>query len=117
MACFARLAAEGARPQRLLWASTGTKNPQYPDTMYVEPLIGPDTINTMPPATMDAYRDHGEPADRLSQGTDEALEQLALLQELGIDLAEATAQLEREGVDKFVKPFESLLKTITDQLG
>lgn len=114
---FARLAAEGARPQRLLWASTGTKNPQYPDTMYVEPLIGPDTINTMPPATMDAYRDHGEPADRLSQGTDEALEQLALLQELGIDLAEATAQLEREGVDKFVKPFESLLKTITDQLG
>ena len=71
---FAKLQAQGARPQRLLWASTGTKDPAYSDTMYVEPLIGPDTINTMPPATLDAYRDHGDPADRLAAGATGAQE-------------------------------------------
>ncbi len=113
---FERLRAEGARPQRLLWASTGTKNADYEDTMYVEPLIGPDTINTMPPATLDAYRDHGQPAARIDQGTDEALARLALLEELDINLADATMQLEEEGVEKFVTPFESLLETIRAQL-
>lgn len=113
---FEQLRAAGARPQRLLWASTGTKNPEYLDTMYVEPLIGRDTINTMPPATLDAYRDHGDPADRLSSGTDQALAQLEQLRELGIDLAAATMQLEEEGVEKFVSPYRSLLGTITAQL-
>lgn len=113
---FAKLKEAGAAPQRLLWASTGTKNPAYSDVMYVEPLIGADTINTMPPATLDAYRDHGEPADRLSEGTDEALVQLGELRGLGINLDEATAQLELEGVEKFVTPFNSLLDTIRQQL-
>lgn len=113
---FARLEAQGARPQRLLWASTGTKDPAYPDTMYVEPLIGRNTINTMPPATLDAYRDHGEPADRLDSGTAEAMDVLAQLEELGIDLDAATAQLETEGVEKFVTPFDSLMQSIRDQL-
>jgi transaldolase len=109
---FARLKAAGARPQELLWASTGTKNPAYSDTMYVEPLIGPDTINTMPVSTLDAYRDHGRPADRIRDGLDEARAQLAALQELGISLDEGTAQLEVEGVRKFVGPFDSLLDTL-----
>ena len=114
---FQRLAAQGARPQRLLWASTGTKNPDYSDTMYVEPLIGQNTINTMPPATMDAYRDHGDPADRLDSGTAEALELLEKLAGLGIDLQAATEQLETEGVEKFVTPFDSLMRTIRAQIG
>ncbi len=113
---FERLRAAGARPQRLLWASTGTKNPAYSDTMYVEPLIGADTINTMPPATLDAYRDHGDPAERISEGTDEALAVLRQLESLGIDLSIATGQLEQEGVEKFVTPFESLLQSIRNQL-
>lgn len=114
---FARLQAQGARPQRLLWASTGTKDPAYSDTMYVEPLIGPDTINTMPPATLDAYRDHGEPADRLAAGAAGAQEVLASLAAVGIDLDAATRQLEQEGVEKFRQPFNSLLETIKSQLG
>jgi transaldolase len=109
---FARLEAAGARPQELLWASTGTKNPAYPDTMYVEPLIGPGTINTMPVATIDAYRDHGQPAERIREGVDGARRILADLQELGVNLAEGTAQLEAEGVEKFVQPFDSLLDTL-----
>lgn len=114
---FAKLREAGASPQRLLWASTGTKNADYPDVMYVEPLIGADTINTMPPATLDAYRDHGDPADRLAEGTDQAIEQLGDLRGLGINLDEATAQLELEGVEKFVTPFSSLLETIRGQMG
>lgn len=114
---FARLRAEGARPQELLWASTGTKNPAYADTMYVEPLIGPETINTMPADTLAAYRDHGDPADRLAAGIPEAHAQLAALEELGIDLDAAAQQLEDEGVDKFVKPFDSLLAAIEEKMG
>ena len=106
------LTAQGARPQRLLWASTGTKNPDYVDTMYVEPLIGPDTVNTMPVGTLEAYRDHGEPADRITAGLSDARERLAKLAALGIDLDAVTAQLEVEGVDKFVTPFESLMETL-----
>jgi transaldolase len=109
------LSAKGARPQPLLWASTGTKNPAYQDTMYVEPLIGENTINTMPTDTMNAYRDHGKPAaNRISEGLAEAKAVLAKIQSLGIDLDKATQQLEDEGVDKFVKPFKSLLNTLKE---
>lgn len=109
---FKRLAAQGARVQRLLWASTSTKNPAYSDVKYVEPLIGPDTVNTMPEQTLDAYRDHGDPADRLEDGVEQAQKALAQLPELGIDMDEVTAKLEDEGVDKFVKPFDSLMETL-----
>lgn len=113
---FSNLAEAGALPQELLWASTGTKNPDYPDVMYVEPLIGPQTINTMPPATLDAYRDHGQPEDRLAAGIPEAREQLEQLARLGIDIEAAAARLEDEGVEKFVTPFASLMETIGKQL-
>jgi len=106
------LAAKGARPQRLLWASTSTKNPKYSDTMYVEPLIGPDTVNTMPMETVDAYRDHGKPASRIRDGVADAARSIAQLKEIGIDLAVATQQLEDEGVKKFIDPFEKLLASI-----
>ncbi|HZE97200.1 MAG TPA: transaldolase [Planctomycetota bacterium] len=107
-----KLAAKGARPQRLLWASTSTKNPKYKDTMYVEPLIGRDTVNTMPMETVEAYRDHGQPADRIREGVDDAARKIAQLKESGIDLAVATQTLEDEGVKKFIDPFEKLLASI-----
>lgn len=109
---FKKLAAQGARPQRLLWASTSTKNPAYPDLKYVEPLIGADTVNTLPPETLDAYRDHGDPAPRLTEGVDRAAGVLSLLAELGLDLDQATQQLEDEGVEKFNQPFDSLMATL-----
>ena len=114
---FRGLASHGARPQRVLWASTSTKNPAYSDTMYVEPLIGPETVNTMPVETLDAYRDHGEPEARIEQGVDEAAEQMSTLDELGIDIDEVTAKLEQEGVEKFVKPFDSLIQTLKEAAG
>ena len=107
-----KLTAKGARPQRLLWASTSTKNPKYSDTMYVEPLIGADTVNTMPMETVDAYRDHGKPASRITEGLSDAQRNLAQLKEIGLDLAAATKQLEDEGVKKFVEPFEKLLASL-----
>ncbi len=109
---FAKLAAAGARPQRVLWASTGTKNPAYGDTYYVEALIGADTINTVPVATFEAYRDHGRPEPRLEQdvaGASELLEQLA---RAGIDLHEVTRRLESEGVRKFADSYDKLLAAI-----
>jgi len=113
---FRVLAGRGARSQRLLWASTGTKNPAYPDLKYVEPLIGPDTVNTMPLETLTAYRDHGDPAPRLDQGLPGARKVLERLSELGIDLNQVTQQLEEEGIDKFVKPFDSLMQTLERKL-
>jgi transaldolase len=110
------LAEAGARPQRLLWASTGTKNPDYSPVMYVEPLIGPETVNTMPMSTLDAYREQGEPADRIEAGVGEAEARHAELAELGIDLDAVTARLEDEGVEKFVKPFEALLATLEEAI-
>ena len=107
---FLALAAQGARPQRLLWASTGTKNPEYSDVKYVEPLIGEDTVNTAPLETIAAYRDHGHPASRLEQGAYEARRVLERLAGLGIDLAAVTQQLEDEGVEKFSRPFDSLMQ-------
>ncbi len=109
---FRRLAARGARPQRVLWASTGSKNPDYSDVKYVEALIGPDTINTMPLETLAAYRDHGKPALRLESDPDEAMRVLKRLPETGIDLDKVTMQLENEGIEKFLKPYEKLMQTL-----
>jgi transaldolase len=112
---FMKLAAEGARVQRLLWASTSTKNPDYSDVKYVEALIGPDTVNTVPLETLDAYRDHGEPKVRLEQDVRESCGILELLPELGISIDKVTQQLEDEGVDKFNKPFDKLMETLAQR--
>ncbi|HEY3269274.1 MAG TPA: transaldolase [Armatimonadota bacterium] len=112
---FGRLKAQGAKPQRLLWASTSTKNPAYSDLKYVEALIGPETIDTIPLKTLAAYRDHGKPAPRLTEDAVEASETLQRLGELGIDLDAATQQLEDEGIDKFVKAFDALLNTLKEK--
>ena len=112
---FRRLAARGARAQRLLWASTSTKNPDYSDVKYVEALIGPDTVDTAPLETLSAYRDHGEPEARLEQGVEEARRVLERLPELGIDIDKVTRQLEDEGVGKFNKPFDKLMETLTQK--
>jgi transaldolase len=109
---FRTLAAQGARVQRLLWASTGTKNPDYSDVKYIEALIGPDTVNTAPLETLDAYRDHGEPEARLEQDVTEAHWMLRRLPELGISIDKVTQQLEDEGVTKFKKPFDKLMETL-----
>jgi len=111
---FKRLADKGARTQRLLWASTGTKNPDYSDVKYVESLIGPDTVNTVPVETLDAYRDHGEPQARLEQDVERAGWVLQRLPELGINIDKVTQQLEDEGVDKFNKPFDKLMETLKE---
>ena len=95
------LAEAGARPQRLLWASTGTKDPAYPDTLYVDTLIGADTVNTMPPKTMDAFRDHGHARDTLTEDLDGARGVLAEVDRLGLDLNGVTRALVDDGVAKF----------------
>ena len=110
---FQRLAAGGARRQRLLWASTSTKNPGYSDVKYVEELIGPDTVNTVPVETLDAYRDHGDPKLRLEKDVAEAKQVLELLPELDLDIDSLTQQLEDEGVRKFEKPFDKLIETLS----
>ena len=109
---YQKLSRLGARPQRLLWASTSTKNPAYLDVKYVEPLIGPDTVNTLPPETLAAYRDHGDPAARLTEGVDQAAALLTRLPELGLELGQVTQQLEDEGLEKFNQPFDSLMATL-----
>jgi transaldolase/glucose-6-phosphate isomerase len=107
-----RLIAQGARVQRPLWASTSTKNPRYPDTMYVDALIGSDTVNTVPPATLDAFLDHGTVALSLEADLDEARDQLARLAELGIDLDAITEKLQDDGVASFANAFDSLMESI-----
>ncbi len=109
---FKKLAAQGAQVQRLLWASTSTKNPDYSDVKYIEALIGPDTVNTAPPETIDAYRDHGKPEARLEQDEKEARSVLERLPELGISIDKVTQQLKDEGVRKFVEPFDKLMETL-----
>jgi len=111
---FLPLADAGAAPQRVLWASTGTKDPHYSDVKYVEALIGPQTVNTMPVETLDAYRDHGDPQPRLSEGLDDAERVLSRLAELGLDVAQAATQLEEEGVAKFAKPYDQLVETLEE---
>ncbi len=106
---FAALAAKGAKTQRLLWASTGTKNPAYRDVLYVEELIGPDTVNTMPPATVDAYRDHGAGRPSIEDRVEEARAQWGSLARYGVDVRAVTDQLETEGLKSFEKSFETLM--------
>jgi len=106
------LARKGARPQRPLWASTSTKDPTYSDVHYVEPLVAPSTVNTLPPETMAAYRDHGDPAPRLPERIPDAREKLDRLKALGIDLEEITTALEKEGVAKFAASFSALLNVV-----
>jgi transaldolase len=109
---FKKLADKGARPQRLLWASTGTKNPAYSDVKYLDALIGTDTVNTVPLETLKAYRDHGDPKPRLGLEIDLAGRILERLPELGIDLEQVTQRLEDEGIQKFNQPFDKLLETL-----
>ena len=113
---FAPLRSAGARVQRPLWASTSTKNPAYRDVVYVEELIGPHTVNTMPLATLEAFADHGVARRTVDEGVDEARAQLAALAALGIDLDRVTDEVQHEAVDKFVTPFRKLLKVIDDKL-
>jgi len=110
-----KLAAQGAQPQRLLWASTSSKNPAFKDTKYVEALIGPATVDTVPLETIEAFRDHGIVSNSLEEGLDKATETLERLKAAGIDIDQITQQLEDEGIDKFNKPFEKLLKAIEEQ--
>ena len=111
------LAAKGASVQRPLWASTSTKDPKYPDVYYVEALVAPYTVNTLPPATFDAYRDHGNPVDRIRDGMQKAPAQLEALAAAGIKLDEVTAVLEQEGVESFAKSYNQLLAGIEAKAG
>jgi transaldolase/glucose-6-phosphate isomerase len=110
---FAALQAKGAKLQRPLWASTSTKNPALPDTYYVEALIGPDTVDTMPPATIVAYKDHGKPAPRLEQDLDAAAAVLQRVEDAGISMDAVTQKLEDDGVASFAKSFESLIAVVS----
>lgn len=115
---FEALAKKGARIQRPLWGSTSTKNPRYSDIMYVQELIGRDTVNTVPTKTMDAYRDHGKPqADTIEQGLDEARKVIATLPQVGIDLGAVTQQLEDNGVEAFANDYKKLLASIEEKKG
>ena len=106
------LVAKGATPQRVLWASTSTKNPAYKDTLYVEELIGPDTVNTMPEETIMAYQDHGQPQPRLQRGLQDAHRVLRELERIGVDYKDLTDTLEREGVQKFSDSFAELMASL-----
>jgi transaldolase len=108
-----RLSGAGAQKQRLLWASTSTKNPAYPDTLYVDQLMGPDTVNTIPPATLEAFIDHGLVSPSLMLDLDASSKALERLDSLGVDLEAVTEQLQIEGVAAFAESFDSMLKSIT----
>lgn len=112
------LAAKGATVQRLLWASTSTKNPDYNDVMYVDELVGPETVNTLPPATIEACADHCDVASRIETDVDAAYNLIASLKDpdINIDLDEVMDELLAEGIDKFVKPFESLMGSLTTKV-
>ena len=113
---FKALASAGARRQRPLWASTSTKNPKYPDTYYVEALIGEDTIDTMPPATIDAFRDHGQVAATLDTGYDEADASIARLESLGISLEDVTEKLLADGLVAFEKSYQELYTVLENKV-
>lgn len=106
---FAPLRNAGARVQRVLWASTSTKNPAYSDLIYVEPLIGPYTVNTMPPQTLVAFKDHGKVALTITEGLDEAKDTMRRLAEAGVDMDRVTRQLQEDGVEAFASAFRALL--------
>jgi transaldolase len=112
---FAALAGAGARPQRPLWASTSTKNPAYPDLLYVDGLIGPDTVNTMPPETAEAFNDHGAVARTVDSGVAESREVLAAIAEIGVDLEDVTEHLETAGVAAFAKSFDDLQARLAEK--
>lgn len=115
---FGHLAARGARPQRLLWASTGTKNPDYSDVLYMEELIGPNTVNTAPPATIDAFRDHGEiPGATLLEDWEAADAAIDGLGDVGVDFDDVTAKLQEDGVEAFAASFQSLMATLEEKAG
>jgi transaldolase/transaldolase/glucose-6-phosphate isomerase len=109
---FKKLEEKGAHTQRLLWASTSNKNPNYSDVKYIEALIGENTVNTVPPQTIDAYRDHGDPELRIEKDMEKAKRVLANLPKLGIDLDQVTQQLEDEGISKFNEPFDKLMEAL-----
>src|ERR1044071_4721118 len=109
------LKVKGARVQRPLWASTSTKNPAYPDTIYIDNLIGPDTVNTVPPATLESFRDHGAAEVTITRGLDEAQEAIDQLEASGISMDVVTQELEVEGVKAFADAFTQLLKTIDER--
>ncbi len=109
---FQELRGKGARPQRLLWASTGTKNPKYPDTLYVDELIGKETVNTVPPATLDAFLDHGHPSPALHSGWDQAAANLAALSAAGLDLESVCSDLLRDGLKAFVDAMDELVASV-----
>ena len=111
-----KLAAQSARVQRPLWGSTSTKNPDYPDTLYVDTLMGPHTVNTVPPETLDAFLDHGCAARTVDADVEEARQHLAQLAELGIDLGDVTTQLMGEGVDAFADSFDELMSGIAEKV-
>jgi transaldolase len=98
-----------------LWASTSTKNRAYPDNLYVDELIGPDTVNTLPPSTLESFMDHGRVAQTLTRGLAEAQSQLAKLADLGIDLEAITQKLQDDGVVAFAQPFKKLLESIAEK--
>jgi transaldolase len=106
------LAARGARVQRPLWASTSTKNDAYPDTLYVDELIGPDSVNTLPEATLEAFADHGTLARRVDVDVDDARSVWQSLSEVGVDMDDVAAQLEREGVASFAAAFDELIAAL-----
>jgi len=106
------LSAAGAQLQRPLWASTSTKNPNYPDLIYVDNLIGPHTVNTMPPKTLEDFQDHGTPTLTVDQGIEAVEAEMIALHKYGISLTEVTDELEKEGVQKFADSFNQLLDTI-----
>ena len=110
-----RLFVKGARVQRPLWASTSTKRPEYPDTLYIDNLIGPDTVNTLPPATLQAFLDHGRVTLAIETNLKEAHVHLSRLSRLGVDLDVITQQLLDDGVDSFVKSFETLMGSIAEK--
>lgn len=113
---FQELASQGAKPQRALWASTSTKNPTYPDTYYVDSLVGPGTVNTVPPETLQAFLDHGKAEMSIVQGLDASREIFRKLAALGIDMGQVTDELEREGVKAFAEAYTSLLDSLAQRM-
>ncbi len=112
---FGKLKEQGARPQRLLWASTGVKNPDYSDVLYVEELIGPDTVNTLPLATMKAFKDHGVAEARLTRELAQAHKDISALSDLGVSLNDITDNLERDGISSFAEAFDRLLAVLAEK--
>jgi transaldolase len=110
-----KLAAAGANRQRPLWASTSTKNPAYPDLLYVDTLMGPDTVNTLPDATIDAFLDHGVLSRTIDEGVEVAAAVLEEVERLGVDLSDVSQTLEDEGVAAFSKSYDELLQSLTDK--